>query len=217
MRSDNSPSVPETPSFIEAARRAQIVRCAIDAIADLGYEKASLAEIAKRARVSKSVILYYFEGKDALIEQVVNDVYTAAGNYMMPRLVAETTAAGTLRVFILSNVTFIAEHLRDVQAMIEIISSARNADGQPRFDIKGLEEPVRGIEEMLRWGQQRGEFRDFDPAVMAIAIRTTIDALGPRLLVYPDLDPQRFGEELAMLFELATRKERGSRKKRGRA
>jgi AcrR family transcriptional regulator len=185
----------------------------MDAIADLGYERASLAEIAKRAKVSKSVISYYFAGKDELIEQVVTDVYTAAGAYMMPQLMVETTASGTLRKFIVSNVTFIAEHLRDVQAMIEIVSSARTPDGQPRFDIRGLEEPISGIEQMLRWGQERGEFRSFEPSVMAVAIRTTIDALGPRLLVYPELDPARYAEELATTFKLATRAET-RRKKR---
>jgi AcrR family transcriptional regulator len=206
MRSKTQPIVRAAPTFIESARRAQIVRCAIDAVVELGYERASLAEIAKRAKVSKSVISYYFAGKDELIDQVVTGVYTAAGEYMMPRLQEERTVAGTLRTFIISNVTFIAEHLRDVQAMIEIISSARLPDGKPRYDIKGLEEPIAGIEEMLRWGQERGEFGAFSTRVMAIAMRMSIDALGPRLLAYPDLDPAEYGEELAALFERATRK-----------
>jgi AcrR family transcriptional regulator len=207
MRSKIETVVREEPTFIEAARRAQIVRCAIETIAELGYERASLAEIAKRAKVSKSVISYYFLGKDELIDQVVADVYLAAGEYMLPRIEREETATGALRAFITSNVAFISDRRRDVQALIEIVSSARTAEGQPRFGIEGLEEPIAGIEEMLRWGQQRGEFRAFSTSVMAIAIRTAIDALGPRLLIYPDMDPGQYGEELAELFERATKAE----------
>jgi AcrR family transcriptional regulator len=205
MRPTSNTPVQDEQSFIEAARRKQIVRCAIDAIADLGYARASLAEIAKRAKVSKSVISYYFESKDQLIEQVITAVYTEAGEFMMPQLLAETTARDTLRRFILSNTSFIAEHLRDVRALIDIVNNARTADGAPRFGVEGLEEPIQGIAQMLRWGQERGEFRQFDANTMAVAIRMSIDALGPRMLAFPDTDPAAYGEELATLFDLATK------------
>jgi len=206
MRSETSPSVQDAPSFIEEARRAQIVECAIETIAELGYEHASLAEIAKRARVSKSAILYYFADKDELIGQVVTAVYTAAGEYMLPRLEQEKTARGALQQFILTNIQFIAANFREVQAVMEIVSSARTPEGRPRYDVRGLEESMSGIEEMLRWGQKNGEFRKFSVPVMAVALRTAIDALGPRMLAYPDLDPEEYGAELATMFDLATRK-----------
>ncbi|PEJ81757.1 TetR family transcriptional regulator, partial [Bacillus pseudomycoides] len=38
-------------SFIEKARRAQIVECAIETIAEVGYAQASLGQIAKRAKI----------------------------------------------------------------------------------------------------------------------------------------------------------------------
>jgi AcrR family transcriptional regulator len=167
-----------------------------------------LAEIAKRAGVSKSVISYYFAGKDDLIDQVVTRVYTACAMYMLPKIQATHSAAGALRAFITSNVEFIGANRKEVQAVIEIISSARTADGRPRFDVRGLEQSLRDLEEqILRRGQRHGEFRDFSTSVMAVAIRMSIDALGSRLLAYPDLDVQEYGEELAVLFEHATRKE----------
>jgi AcrR family transcriptional regulator len=187
------------------------VRCAIDAIADLGYERASLAEIAKRARVSKSVISYYFAGKDELIDQVVINVYAVAAAYMVPRIAPEPTATGALRAVIISNVEFIGANRRDVNALVEIISSARKPDGSPRFDVTGLERPIADLEHVLRWGQETGEFRQFSTSVMAVAIRYTIDALGPRLNAYPDIDVAEYGEELATLFERATAKQSGAR------
>jgi AcrR family transcriptional regulator len=57
----------EKPTFIEEARRKQIVEAAMETIADSGYVNASLAEIAKSADISKGVISYHFESKDELI------------------------------------------------------------------------------------------------------------------------------------------------------
>ncbi len=56
-------------SFIEKARRAQIMECAIETLAEVGYVKASLGQIAKRAKISKGVISYYFTNKEELLEQ----------------------------------------------------------------------------------------------------------------------------------------------------
>ena len=50
MGSENNTGDQDAPSFIETARRRQIIECAIDAIASVGYSQASIAEIAKRAK-----------------------------------------------------------------------------------------------------------------------------------------------------------------------
>ena len=50
-------------SFIEKARRTQIIECAIETIAEVGYAQASLGQIAKRAQISKGVISYHFANK----------------------------------------------------------------------------------------------------------------------------------------------------------
>ena len=62
MRSNEASG--DSPTFTETARRAQILACAIGAIAESGYGRASLAEIARRAGVSKGVVSYYFTSKD---------------------------------------------------------------------------------------------------------------------------------------------------------
>jgi len=87
-------------SFIEAARRGQIVACAIETIATLGYARASLAEVAKRAGISKSVISYHFAGKDELIREVVTEVYSLAISLIVPRIQAAPDARGALRAYI---------------------------------------------------------------------------------------------------------------------
>ncbi|WP_163569039.1 TetR/AcrR family transcriptional regulator [Fodinicola feengrottensis] len=96
-------------TFLDEARRAQIVACAIEVIAEKGYANASLAHIAARASTSKGVILYHFAGKDELIEQVVAEVFKVATAELVPKLQAETTARGHLRTYIEARVGFLAK------------------------------------------------------------------------------------------------------------
>src|SRR5580704_18278268 len=103
-------SGPKAQTFIENARRQQIVGAAIDTIAEVGYAQASLARIAARIGISKGVISYHFAGKDDLIKQVVIDVVEAGRAYIVPRVFAESNGPAMVRAYIESNLTFMREH-----------------------------------------------------------------------------------------------------------
>lgn len=51
-------------SFIESARRRQLIEAAVATVNDVGYHRASLAEIAGRAQIAKSAVAYYFSSKE---------------------------------------------------------------------------------------------------------------------------------------------------------
>ena len=198
-------------TFIETARRAQIMAAAIDTIAELGYGQASLARIAERAGTSKGVILYHFSGKDDLIKELVAELSARGRAYLGPRLEAEPTGAGMLRTYIESNLAFMRENRNHVVAAVEIALNGRGADGSPLYDFSIREAGVAALRQLLAHFQGTGEFRaDFDPLVMAMAIRAALDAVPPRLARDPGLDVGHYGRELADLFHLATRPE-GSR------
>jgi TetR/AcrR family transcriptional regulator, fatty acid metabolism regulator protein len=207
MRSETQPNGQQRGrTFIETARRAQIVAAAIDTIAELGYGQASLARIAERADTSKGVIIYHFGSKDDLIRELVAELSAKGRAYMGPRLEAESTGASMLRTYIEANMSFIRENRGHVAAVVEIALNARSADGRPLYDLSVREEGAEALRQILVYFQGTGEFRaDFDPAVMAMAIRATLDAVPARLARDPDLDLAQYGRELADLFHLATR------------
>jgi AcrR family transcriptional regulator len=199
VRSDSSPLGQRT--FIEAARRAQIVDAAIDTIAELGYGQASLARIADRIGVSKGVIGYHFAGKDDLLAEVVAEVLATARSFIEPRVAGESTGAGVLRAYIESNLAFMDEYRNHVLAIVEIARNARRAAGTRTAVVDA---GVEALVPLLSKYQDAGEFRPgFDPIVMAVAIRAAIDAVPRRLADDPELDPNHYGRELADLFTRA--------------
>jgi len=203
VRTKHEPTPEDVPSFAETARRAQIVDCAIDAIAELGYAKASVDQIAKRAGVSKGVITYHFPSKDEIVHAIVARVFAMGRAYMEPRIMAETSAPGRLRAYIESNLAFIDSHRKPLIAMVEIAVGARNADGSLVIGPQSLAQRVATLEELLRAGQKAGEFRRFNARVMALTIIQAIDGVPPLLARVPNLDLKLHAKELATIFTLA--------------
>ncbi|MDF2268799.1 TetR/AcrR family transcriptional regulator [Streptomyces coacervatus] len=54
-------------------RRAEIVRAALEVIAERGYRGASLAAVAERVGLTQQGLLHYFPTKDALLVAVLKD------------------------------------------------------------------------------------------------------------------------------------------------
>ncbi|HEY7019943.1 MAG TPA: TetR family transcriptional regulator [Ktedonobacterales bacterium] len=207
MRTKKTPGVQKRASFIEAARRAQLIDSAIETIATLGYAQASLAQVAQRAGISKSVITYYFTSKEELLEQVVAEIYAAAVQSVAPQIMAQSTTALKLQAYIQSAVDYIGAHRARMMALMEIALNYRTADGKLRYGGATEEWILAPLEALLRQGQEEGDFRPFDVRVMAVTIRRAIDALPFLFRATPDLDVESYGRELVTLFDRATRKE----------
>ena len=113
-----------------------------------------------------------------------------------------------LRAYIESNLAFMRDHRNNVIAMIEI---ARSVEGRRIFSSDtDVVDAVRALEHLLiRFPDSRPIPPDFDPHVMAIAIRAAIEAASPRLALDPEFDIDNYASEIATLFDLATRIEGG--------
>jgi TetR/AcrR family transcriptional regulator, fatty acid metabolism regulator protein len=200
----------EERTFIEAARRAQFVQAAIDTIAEVGFARASLARIGARVGTSKGLIGYHFAGKEDLIRQVVAEIIEQGKAYMTPRILAEPPGPGMLRAYIESNIGFMREHPNYMVAIAEIRRSGLTADGEEMFfGDANVNEFAGELEALLSKIQGAGGLRsDFHPKVMALAIRSAIDAVARGQAQNPDLDVENYATEIAHIFDLATRNQK---------
>jgi AcrR family transcriptional regulator len=204
MRIKDKPDRQNQPTFTEAARRVQIIECAIETLATLGYAQSSLAQIAKKAHVSKGVIIYYFSSKEELFKQVVKSIYASGAHFMRPQVEAQPTATLKLRTSIELNIEYISTHRQEMMAIREIALNFRSKDGKFRYRDATEELALEALEAILRKGQLNGEFRNFDPRVMALTIRQAIDMVPRLLAANPDLDVKAYASELVTLFDRAT-------------
>lgn len=200
MRPENETEGQRT--FIEEARRRQIIAAAAEVLADEGYGRATLARIARQAGISKGVISYHFDGKDDLMRQVVVHLFVAGAEFMGPRLAEQHTATDILRTYIATNLEYIKAERRLLGAMVEVVLNLRNPDGTPAFSPNDGEQqmlaPLAGI---LREGQESGEFSpDFDPMILARLIRDAIDGAAGRAARDPDLDLDAHADQMIRVY-----------------
>lgn len=198
MRSDGSES-----TFTERARRTQIMACAVQVLAELGFGGATLAEIARRAGVAKGVVSYYFAGKDDLLMQVLLDVYGRAGAAIAQRVEEQSEPAAKIRAYVEANMQFLAQHPADIRAVVEIAASARRPDGSLRFAPQGEDPVLSDLERLLRAGQRTASSDQFDARSLAILIRGAIDTASGRVATDPAFDLSAYTRELVRVIELA--------------
>jgi len=203
MRPKTTPGGRSGPTFTEVARRAQIIACGIETIAEVGYANASLAEIARRAGTSKSVISYHFAGKDDLIRQIVATVVAEGTAFMQSRIGAASSSREMLGAYIRSNLAFMRSHRAHIIAIVEIFTGFRDGDGRTFLDPADYAAGLEPLERILLLGQDQGDFRPFSTRIMAITLRSAIDAVPPQLAADPGLDLDEYAAELERIFAAA--------------
>ncbi|MBY4108364.1 TetR family transcriptional regulator [Rhodococcus fascians] len=190
-------------TFLQSARRAQLVDAAIDALADLGAEQASLVQIAERAGVSRGVVNYHFPGgRRELFEAAVDAIYDLGHREVRPDTAAAQSPREALESFVRGSIAFYARYPRHLRALTAIYTS-RTADSMRREERPEHAAEMMTTAGMLRDGQVAGQMREFDVTLMALTIRAVLDtAVG---LTAAGADPVGLAEEFASTIDAATR------------
>ncbi len=92
--------------------RARIVRAALEAFADLGYDGATTRDIAERAGVNQGLITYHFAGKLPLWQAAMDDIFATLQAYFAAHLpaLADADPETRLRLMVRQYVRFAAAH-----------------------------------------------------------------------------------------------------------
>lgn len=214
MRPKSRPTGLKITSFIEEARKKQIIDATIAAVAETGYAGASLAKLAARAKISKSIISYHFAGKDQLLEETVHQIYGEIWNSVRPRLLAESTAAGQLRAYIEAEFAYLELNRPQLLTISYILMNHRDRHGRLYLHEEAEKTNLQVLSNMLEQGKKSGEFRDFAVLPMAATLMHSINGALGQWAADPKLSLSDYARELVTIFDLATRKQNLPRKQR---
>lgn len=183
------------PTFIEQARRAQLIEVTIELVARHGYAGTSLARIAEAAQISKATVLYHFPSKDAVVraayESVVEDLTAEVG-----AAVATEAGAAALEAYVRS----LVGHLHARPERARVIAEAIVGDDEVT-DQPGSAARWQPLAEMVGAAQAAGDYRpDADPRVTAIMINGAIDAIVAERMTDPAFDTPAAAEQLVAML-----------------
>lgn len=194
-------------SFIEQARRKQIIEATIACAAEDGYAGVSIAKVAQSAKISKSVVLYYFDGKDELLTATAQMILDELGRFILPKLEAQETARGQLQAYILAEFSFLELHRPRLLAISTILTNHRNSRGELQLQKEAEKVNLRVWSEILQRGQANGEFRSFAIKPMAVMLMNATNGALTQWVAEPTTALSSYANELVTIFDLATRNE----------
>ena len=192
-------------TFTQRKRRDQLVDCAIDALAELGFQGTSVAEVARRADVSKGVVTYHFAAKDDLMFAAVAEIFDSVKEFLEARL-GSTSPQRFVADYINAWIEYYRTRTRYMLAIREIWGNFRDDSGRQHFGPQAVAGELAVVQQVLEYGQADGSLGKFDARVMAVTLKASLDALLNQLAADPELDLEAYGAELVRLFERAIRK-----------
>jgi len=182
-----APRKPDNLTFIEEARRKQLVEVAIETIASAGFMNTTLADIARRADISKGVISYHFENKDKLIDEVIRTLLRASYEFIHARVEATPdNVPEKLRAYIIASFDYIMLHPTRAAAQVDLWGSFVSAEAKHDFNVTAYDPCRRYLSALIAAGQERGEIRDMPPLILAALIQGIIDGMMMQWVFAPE-------------------------------
>ena len=96
-------------TFIEEARRRQILDAALTLFAERGYDRTSLTDLAAAIGVSKGVVSYHFHGKAELGREALRHLIRRYRDFVRERLDAKATARERLLELPIACIDFVQQ------------------------------------------------------------------------------------------------------------
>lgn len=192
-------------------RKPQILSAAIEAIYDRGFSDVRISDVAERAGTSSATVLYYFASKDELLEEALFAGEDRFYNELSGEITTiESGRERILRLFELSASTG-PNATDDWVLWIEVWARALRHPKAKRTRQELDRRWRAAIADVIRYGQERGEFTQGDPDQLALMFGSLMDGLAVQVaLGDPDVSPERMVELLGRVaatelgFEAAT-------------
>ena len=178
-------------------RRPAILAAAAEVIRERGLENARVADVAARAGTSSASVLYYFASKGELLNEALT---TAEERYYVDlrRELGQIESARERLVKIVGGGASEGDY--DAALWMELWAKAlRDPElAATRADLDGRWREA--IAEVVRYGQQRGEFGPVEPESFAAVLASLLDGLAVQIALKDVVVTPARAAELGLAF-----------------
>jgi AcrR family transcriptional regulator len=176
-------------------RREAILRGAARVFRRLGFDRASIRDVAAECGTSLAGLYYYTKGKQDLLFQIQKDCFERVLSSLEERLRAVCDPQSRVRGLIENHLGFF---LANMDAMKVLAHEADSLTGRYRGPIDELKRRyVRIARDLVADLAPRGRAAPRDPAVAALAL------FGMMNWIYTWYDPRRDGDARALASQIA--------------
>jgi len=174
VRIGYAPAMEPTPEAPEQARKATILRAAVDIFASKGYHGCRIADVAKQAGVAYGLVYHYFKNKDELLDAV----FQQSSEWLFTNLKAVIDRSSTVPEVVrgITNWCF-NSYREDPRAMRVLVLQVARGSGLPGQRIQSkFVEIIQLLIQMFTRAVERGELRkELDPVLLAAQLFGTVE------------------------------------------
>jgi AcrR family transcriptional regulator len=161
---------PEAKVRLGDTRRSQILTAAMVIFARKGFDRATIADIAKAAGLAEGSIYNYFRSKDELLAHIPRQLAQPALTQVLDRLLPPATAE-EMEKFLLQLATAFVDRVRTHAPLFKVFFSALprlSPTGRATYLQLVQTHVASRLEGILRHGVRAGYLRkDLNPAIVA--------------------------------------------------
>ncbi|MGD2132258.1 MAG: TetR/AcrR family transcriptional regulator [Maricaulaceae bacterium] len=175
----------ERPTFIEEARRSQIVEAAREIFLKNGFEQSTIAEIAEAIGVSKGVILYHFGNKSDLGKAVIEEILSSYGAHIAEQLGSKKKAVDKLLAFAQVCTQYIEAHEDDFILYIDTLGSFGNIEEKRRYMASANAVQRAYLVKLVDEAKKDGDIAGVNSQTIADAIQAFVDGINSQFCADP--------------------------------
>src|SRR5476649_2115105 len=162
------------------ARREAILDAAAGLFQEMGYERASMNELAKRLGGSKATLYSYFTSKEEIFSAVIRAYATQHLTEAAEALAAPADAGRTLEEVLLRfgkrMLSVLTGDNRALSVYRMVVGEAGHSDIGMLFYESGPRESVEKLSALMAGAQARGELRAGEPRLRALQFLALLTA-----------------------------------------
>ena len=163
---------------IREASKEKIIDAALELFATRGYLATSITAIGQRAGISKGLMYHYFESKEQLLREMINDLMSQ-GEQEMHKLLTDDPKE-TFRNFIKLFFKELRDNHQRWRFLFQLTTQIDRFDFVHELAVnkaRGYLQIFEGLFEQMGWEDPRGE---------AVTVAALMDGIGVQLYVLRD-------------------------------
>jgi AcrR family transcriptional regulator len=162
---------------LDDVRRPQILATTVELIGERGLWDVRLADVAKRAGISATSVVYYFGSKDQLFAQAIAEADDAF--YEPLRAELEDLESAAERIACL----FVRSSTSDWPLWMDLWVYSRHHPETAMSQRRFHERWRRAIAGVISYGRERGEWSVADPDAVALRLSALTDGLAVHMVL----------------------------------
>ena len=193
--------MPKVKSSYLKARQEQILEAALDCFANQGFKETSIDDICQSAGISHGAFYRYFSNKEDVVEASARRSQVMRAE-RFENLKNRESAFEAINESLDSSIQRIdgPGGPRYTKLWIQLFAESLRNERISEVARATLDDVVGHLEEVIRWGQEEGEFnRDLDPNILTRLFTIFHDGLVVHKVFEPDADVSKYVQMMKSL------------------